>query len=252
MRAAAIIPVKRLDAAKQRLAPELEPESRTRLAEAMLDDVLDAVDASRALDRVIVVTGDPRAARSARGRGAEVIDDRQDSGHSRAARIGVERALELRMDAAALLPGDCPLLEPVEFDAALARLSPGRVTIVPDRHGTGTNALLLAPPDAIEPAFGDGSRARHESLARSAGVEGTVEPLASLGPDVDTAADLAAVAELLRGRPDRAPRTAAALRDLEPTLMLRRPSTEGRSSGRAASEGGASTGDASGPGGETR
>jgi 2-phospho-L-lactate guanylyltransferase len=216
VRSTAIIPVKRFDAAKQRLAPDLEPGSRRRLAEAMLEDVLDAARSSRVLERVIVVTGERSAVRAARERDAEVIDDLEDGGHSPAARLGVRRALELGMDAVALLPGDCPLLEADELDAALGRLSPRGVTIVPDRHGTGTNALLLAPADAIEPAFGRGSRARHERLAGSAGVDGTVETLPSLAPDVDTAADLAAVAELLREEPGRAPRTAAALRDLDP------------------------------------
>ena len=225
MRTAAIIPVKRFGAAKQRLAAALEPGSRVLLASAMLDDVLDAAAATRALARVIVVTGEEVAARAAREREAEVIDDPADSGHSRAALVGIERALQLGMDAAALLPGDCPLLDPDELDAALARLSPPAVAVVPDRHGTGTNALLLAPPDAISPAFGEGSRARHEQLARSAGVSGRVEPLASLAPDVDTAADLAAIAELLDERPERAVHTAAALRDLDPTRTLRRPST---------------------------
>jgi 2-phospho-L-lactate guanylyltransferase len=215
VRAAAIIPVKRPGAAKQRLASELDPGARERLVRAMLEDVLDAGAASTALDRMIVVTGDPAAASAARARGAEVVDDPADLGHSQAASIGIERALELGMDAAALLPGDCPLLDAGELDAALARLSPPMVMVVPDRHGTGTNALLLTPPDAIAPAFGEGSRARHERLARSAGVAGHVEPLASLGPDVDTVGDLAVIAELLAERPDRASRTAAAIRDLD-------------------------------------
>ena len=60
------------------------------------------------------------------------------------------------------------------------------MAIVPDRHGTGTNALLLAPPDAIAPAFGPGSCARHADRARRAGHEVAVEPLDSLGLDVDT------------------------------------------------------------------
>jgi 2-phospho-L-lactate guanylyltransferase len=216
VRAAAIIPVKRFGAAKQRLATELEPKSRVVLARAMLDDVLDAASATRLLDRVIVVTGEPSAARAALSREAEVIDDPLDRGHSRAARLGVERALELGVDVAALLPGDCPLLDPAELDAALARLSSPAVTVVPDRHDSGTNALLLAPPDVIQPAFGAGSRARHEGLARAAGVEVKVEGLESLAPDVDTAADLATVAELLPARPGRAASTAAALRDLGP------------------------------------
>jgi 2-phospho-L-lactate guanylyltransferase len=214
VRAAAVIPVKRFGAAKQRLAAELEPGARVRLAGAMLEDVLAAVDATPAVERVIVVTGEPAATRAARAHGTEVIDDPSDRGHSRAARLGVERALALGADVAALVPGDCPLLDSAELDAAVARLSPPEVAVVPDRHGTGTNALLLAPPDAIAPAFGEGSRARHEGLARTAGVVVRVEPLASLAPDVDTADDLATVAALLRERPARALRTAAAIRAL--------------------------------------
>ena len=44
--------------------------------------------------------------------------------------------------------------------------------IVPDRHGSGTNALLLDPPTVITPAFGPGSFARHAALAAAAGRDG--------------------------------------------------------------------------------
>jgi 2-phospho-L-lactate guanylyltransferase len=86
------------------------------------------------------------------------------------------------------------------------------VGIVPDRHGTGTNALLLAPPDAISPAFGEGSRERHARLAGAAGLDPALESLESLALDLDTPEDLAALQGVLGTRPERAPRTAAALR----------------------------------------
>jgi 2-phospho-L-lactate/phosphoenolpyruvate guanylyltransferase len=208
---AAIIPVKRFGAAKQRLAAALGAGGRVALAEAMLGDALAALARCQGVERVIMVTGDPAAERGAREHGAEVVADPRDAGHSRAAKAGVARALELGATVAALVPGDCPLLDPVEIDAALARISTDRVAIVPDRHGTGTNALLLAPPDAIDPAFGEGSRARHERLAREAGRPVAIEPLDSLALDVDTPDDLAALSEVLRDAPERAPRTAAAL-----------------------------------------
>jgi 2-phospho-L-lactate/phosphoenolpyruvate guanylyltransferase len=69
--------------------------------------------------------------------------------------------------------------------------------IVPDRHGTGTNALLLSPPQVIAPAFGPGSRERHERLAAEAGVRCVVDEVRSLVLDVDTAEDLDAVREAL-------------------------------------------------------
>jgi len=74
------------------------------------------------------------------------------------------------------------------------------VTIVPDRHGTGTNALVLTPPDVIEPSFGPDSRARHEQLAQAAGVPVEVVHVETLAIDVDTADDLEAMREALANR----------------------------------------------------
>jgi 2-phospho-L-lactate/phosphoenolpyruvate guanylyltransferase len=93
------------------------------------------------------------------------------------------------------------------------------VAIVPDRHGSGTNALLLSPPDAITPAFGPDSRARHLDLARSAGVTVRVEHLPSLLLDIDTGEDLAVLRERLAGERTRAPRTRAALELIDATTQ---------------------------------
>ncbi len=212
MRATAIIPVKRFAAAKQRLDDALEPQAREALAAAMLGDVLAAVERTPSLERVIVVSDEPGMRGVARAYGAELLGDPPGADHSRAAARGVEQALAREAGAVALLPGDCPLLDPDELDAALARVAPKRVGVVPDRHGTGTNALLLTPPDAIEPAFGEDSRARHERLARTAGQKVAIERLDSLALDVDTPDDLAALREVLRRSPGRAPHTAAVLR----------------------------------------
>ena len=82
--------------------------------------------------------------------------------------------------------------------------------IVPDRHGTGTNGLLLSPPDAFAPSFGPGSLARHEAAAAATGVAYAVDPLPSLVLDVDTPEDL----EATTAWPGGAPATRAALRRL--------------------------------------
>ena len=64
---------------------------------------------------------------------------------------------------------------------------------MPDRHGTGTNGLLLTPPDAITPSFGPGSCERHHALARAAGLTCRLEHPPTLLLDIDTGADLAAL-----------------------------------------------------------
>ncbi len=212
MRATAILPIKRFDAAKSRLADAVAAGARADLAAAMLADVLAALDRSEWLDRVIIVSGEPRAASAAAAAGAELIDDPDDEGHSPAALLGVGVALAAGARCAALLPGDCPLLDPAELDAALGTLAPGTAGVIPDRHGSGTNGLLLAPPDAITPSFGPGSRERHLGLARAAGVAARVVAIESLALDLDTPADLEALTGALRADPARAPATARTLR----------------------------------------
>ena len=61
LKATAVLPVKRFDAAKQRLAAGIDEERRRELAEAMVADVLEAIGEARSIERLIVVTGDPIA-----------------------------------------------------------------------------------------------------------------------------------------------------------------------------------------------
>ncbi|MEA2171306.1 MAG: 2-phospho-L-lactate/phosphoenolpyruvate guanylyltransferase [Solirubrobacteraceae bacterium] len=190
MRTAAVLPVKSFGRAKSRTA--LEPEPRAALVEAMVADVLDALAETGGLDETIVVTREPRAIAAAHAVGALVIDDPAEDGHSRAAMRGTAEAVARGAERVLLVPGDCPGLDAAELDTLLAGAQAG-VTVIPDRHGSGTNALLLDPPGAIEPSFGPGSFARHCALARAAGAAVHVVEVPSLAFDVDTPEDLAAL-----------------------------------------------------------
>jgi 2-phospho-L-lactate/phosphoenolpyruvate guanylyltransferase len=220
VRTTAIIPVKRFGQAKQRLLDRLDRPQRAAIVKAMLADVLAATSAADSIERVIVVTGERRAERLALRHAQrsttplEVLQEPKDRGHSEAATLGIVRALALGAQCSALLPGDCPLLDAAELDDALGRMAGGRVAVIPDRHGTGTNGLLLAPADAIGPAFGPGSADRHRERAERAGFEVATEALESMALDLDTPDDLEALVSDLRERPERAPRTAEALAEL--------------------------------------
>jgi 2-phospho-L-lactate guanylyltransferase len=198
----AVLPIKRFGAAKQRLVQDLSEGTRRALTEAMITDVLIALRRARRVDDVLVVSGEHAAVALAAGYdAAAVIDDPDDAGHSAAAMRGVQAALERGATRVLLVPGDCPALDPVELDALLARPDRGpEVIVVPDRHGDGTNALLLTPPDVMRPAFGPGSRARHEHLAREAGAAVEAVAVASLGLDIDTLDDLEALRAALESR----------------------------------------------------
>jgi 2-phospho-L-lactate guanylyltransferase len=172
----------------------------------MVGDVLTALAQVSGLELLIVVTAEPAAARAAREAGAVVVHDPAEAGQSAAASLGVAEARSRGLERVLLVPGDCPALDPGEVGELLA--SRAEVVIVPDRHGSGTNALLLAPPDAIRPAFGTGSFARHAALA---GARAQVREVPSLGLDVDTFDDLAALRAALAAVPGGARRTRALL-----------------------------------------
>ncbi len=211
MKSTAVLPVKRFHAAKQRLAAGLDGEQRRTLAAAMVADVLEAIGAARTIERIVVVSGDPVAQELAAGAGAEVVPDPEDVGHVEAALAGIARAEAEGASRVVLLAGDCPLLDPRELDRLLTGIPERYVGIVPDRHGSGTNALVLSPPDAIVPAFGEGSRARHVAAARAAGIAFGIEELPSLQLDLDTPADVIALTRALEAGSGGARRTAKAL-----------------------------------------
>jgi 2-phospho-L-lactate/phosphoenolpyruvate guanylyltransferase len=217
VKATAIIPVKRFPGAKQRLLEALDRPARAAIIKAILGDVLVATSATESIERVIVVTGEGRAERIALRHAQrtttplEVLRDPDDAGHPQAATLGIIRARALGAECVALLPGDCPLLSPTELDGALGRMRSGRVAVVPDLHGTGTNALLMAPADAIGPAFGPDSRRRHADRAARAGHEVAIDELHSLALDLDTPDDLARLVAVLADEPEGAPSTAAEL-----------------------------------------
>jgi 2-phospho-L-lactate guanylyltransferase len=193
MKTLAILPMKSFDEAKGRLRAELQPAPRRALAESMFSDVLVALRRTTSIDQVLVVSGDHGAQRIAGGYGAVVVED-SDDGHNQAAALGIARALELGAERVLLIPGDCPILAPTELDELMARApTQPSVLIVPDRHGTGTNALVLTPPDSLAPSFGPGSCERHLAQASEAGIAGEVVAVPSLALDVDTPDDLATV-----------------------------------------------------------
>jgi 2-phospho-L-lactate guanylyltransferase len=218
VRTLAVLPVKSFGRAKQRLGEAVGADQKRALARAMVGDVLEALGRVDGLAGVIVVSaealGDDLAAASSKGRrferAVELVHDPEEAGQSTAALRGVRAAVERGAERVLLVPGDCPALEPREVTELLAEPQEG-VVIVPDRHGAGTNALLIAPPEALAPAFGPGSFARHAALAHAAGARVRIGRLPSLELDVDTPGDLAALRAALAGRSGGATRTRALL-----------------------------------------
>jgi 2-phospho-L-lactate guanylyltransferase len=197
----AVLPVKHFVAGKTRLADDLGKGTRKALVEAMVTDVLIALRRSERIDHTLVVTGEAAMEALAHGYDAQTVLDPDDAGHSQAASIGIEEAIARGARRVLLVPGDCPALHPKELDTLLTRAPAPtpEVVVIPDRHGTGTNGLVLTPPDIITPSFGPGSCERHVEAAKAAGARVRIEELPSLVLDVDTIDDLAALREALGG-----------------------------------------------------
>jgi len=191
---AAIVPVKALAEAKRRLAGLLPDAVRRRLVLAMLEDVLAALARVGSVEGVLVVTPDPAAAALAGAAGGLVVPETGAGGLNAAIETGIACARSRGARRVLVLPGDVPLATPAEIEGVLASrgTQPG-VTLVPSHDGNGTSALLLAPPDAVAPAFGPGSYVAHLSQAMARRIDVNVVHSAGLARDIDEPADLYAL-----------------------------------------------------------
>ena len=189
----AVMPVKDIENAKQRLAPALTPEERRRLFQAMVEDVLNALASSRALVGIMMVTRDPEAIRLAERHGARVLIEEENRGHTAASTFGAATLAKEGAAGMIQLPGDLPAITSADIDAVLAAHGEApAVTIAPSRDRRGSNAVACSPPDLLPLRFGDDSFFPHVARAKGLGVEPTIVHRAGIALDVDTPDDLRA------------------------------------------------------------
>ncbi len=174
-----VVPIRGFRVGKARLATVLSENERAELSRSMAAGVIEAASPLP----VIVVTSDDEVRAFARDAGASVISD--PGSLNGAARAGVEHARGLGATNVIIVHADLAKPTPFawvgEFDG---------VTIVPDRHGQGTNLLSLPVNAAFDFAYGEGSRARHEAEAAKRGLDLRVCIDDALGWDVDEPSDL--------------------------------------------------------------
>jgi 2-phospho-L-lactate guanylyltransferase len=190
----AVVPVKRLSLAKQRLAPVLSRNERAELVRTMLHDVLTTLCATPEVSGTIVVTADPDIAKLATLFEGRVVSDTSESGVNTAVLLGLQ-ALESSCSAV-VVPADVPFATAGDMRAVIGELRRFPMVLAPASSDGGTNALAMRRPDLIAPGFGEDSFAEHQRRARDAGIACAVVRTEGLGRDIDCPDDLAIRTEL--------------------------------------------------------
>jgi 2-phospho-L-lactate/phosphoenolpyruvate guanylyltransferase len=186
-----LVPVKRLETAKQRLSPLLTAAERSALAEAMLEDVLVALGKCNRREHVALVSGDERAQALARQHGFGIIDDADDPGETGAIEMAVRFAVGHGAEFTLVLPGDIPLIRASEVDRIFEAAPREGTVLAPSASGRGTNAVLQRPAGLFPLRFGNDSFIPHLATARATGKPVAVLKLSGIGVDIDEPADLA-------------------------------------------------------------
>lgn len=187
----AVMPIKNIEDAKQRLAGFLDQAERQALFRAMVEDVLDALAASEALSGILVVTRDPEAERLAARYGAELLIEERNAGHTAASSFGARTLAEQGALGMLQVPGDLPLLSAADIDALIeAHGHAPAVTIAPSRDKLGSNGVACSPPDLLPLRFGDDSFFPHLQRARDLDIEPRIVERQGFALDVDTPDDL--------------------------------------------------------------
>jgi 2-phospho-L-lactate/phosphoenolpyruvate guanylyltransferase len=187
----AIVPVKPLRRGKSRLSGMLSEDEREKLNQSLLEHTLETLTNLKELEQVLVVSRDPHALTIARNHGARTVREDGQPHLNTALKRATIVAKVYATRGVLVLPADLPLLNREDVLTLLERAKqPPVVVIAPDRHGKGTNALLMSPAGLIEYDFGDDSFQRHCERARQAGARLEVVELPSLGLDLDLPEDL--------------------------------------------------------------
>jgi 2-phospho-L-lactate guanylyltransferase len=185
-----LVPVKNLALAKQRLAAVLDQPSRTRLAQAMLDDVLAALHGWKNRPQVAVVTDDPYAVEQALESGFEIIPDRENPGETGAIEMATRVCVERGADSTLVIPADIPLIESWELEQIMTNAPGEGSVLVPAADGRGTNAAFRRPANLFPLRFGNDSFKPHQAAAQATGKPCVVLNLPGIAVDVDNPADL--------------------------------------------------------------
>ena len=204
----ALIPVKDLGSAKQRLRKYLGAD-RKAFTVAMLKDVLAALVESKEISQTAVVTADPRVAAIAKQAGAQVVDEVETKGMNEALELGFDAIRRMGGQRIAIIPADIPLMTGTEADQLLQQLrlqrqarSDGVTGIGPSKDFDGTNFLCFETSRPIPLMFGRDSYRRHRKSAMKIGSQPILLKSPTISLDIDESKDMDAFITFCLSNPE--------------------------------------------------
>lgn len=190
-----LVPVKNLATAKQRLASVLDQTLRTKLAQAMLFDVLEVLGAWLDCPEVSLVTNDPFAVDLARRFDFQVIVDNANRSETEAVAMATQICESREVESTLVIPGDVPLIQAWELEKILEVAPSQGSVLVPAADRRGTNAAWRRPAGLFPLRFGNDSFRPHLAAARASHKPCVVLTLPGIALDVDNPSDLKQLAE---------------------------------------------------------
>lgn len=197
----ALVPLKRLDRAKRRLAPVLPEEERGRLVLAMVADVLAALSEVRDIERILLVSSEPEAGSLLARGNFDVFYSAQSEGMNRELEQAAAYASSRGAQQVLIVHGDLPYLTAPAIRKFLAMAPPDGMQAAACKLGSGTNILLTPLPLRVPLVFGRQSLRRFRHLAEAAGQRLDVVRHPRLAADVDDLADFERLCAPARGSP---------------------------------------------------
>ena len=185
-----LIPVKNLCDAKKRLAGALNAAQRSRLAEAMLRDVMAAAKGVQDRVGVALVTGDAKARGLAAQFGFSVIEDVGNESETAAIELATAWCEQHGYDATIVIPGDVPLVTAEELHEVLNKAPTEGAVFVPAYDRRGSNCILRRPASVIPLRFGNDSFLPHCEAMKRTGKKLVILELPGIGLDVDNPHEL--------------------------------------------------------------
>lgn len=185
-----VIPIKPLATAKSRLSSILSIEDRQKLVLSLFQNTITKLNQWDQIGGILVVSADTTYKNHIVDPGITFLKENQASGLNASIRLAANYLIARSIESMLVIHADMPFLNQKDLDLFLCKKTVPGLTIASDHHGTGTNVMLVSPPDLIPFSYGENSYQHHIQSAQKIGVPVNSFFSEALAFDIDLPVDL--------------------------------------------------------------